>query len=115
MSIFDAIEAGDVESVRALLDAEPALAAARAQDGLSAVLAAQYRHQHDVVAALLAASPPLDVFDAAAVGDVDRLAELLEADPSSANAYAAEGFFPLALAAHFGQPAAVDLLLQRGA
>jgi ankyrin repeat protein len=31
------------------------------------------------------------------------------------NSYAADGFFPLALAAHFGQPAAVQLLLDRGA
>lgn len=115
MDLFAAIQAGDVDAVRAILDADPSLAAARNQAGLSAVLAAQYHHQHEVLAVLLAAGPLLDAFDAAAVGDVDRLAAILDADAALVNAYAPDGFFPLALAAHFRQPAAVRLLLDRGA
>jgi ankyrin repeat protein len=68
-----------------------------------------------MVDALLAAGPELDVFEASAVGDVVRLRTLLDADPSQMNAYATDGFFPLALAAFFGQPEAVRLLLERGA
>jgi ankyrin repeat protein len=113
--LFRAIEAGDAETVRELLDREPTLAAARNESGLSAVLAAIYRHHHEIVSALLAADPGLDVFDAAAVGDVDRLEDLLDADPAQSTAFAPDGFFPLALAAFFGQPAAVRVLLERGA
>lgn len=115
MDIFGAIEARDVEAVRALVGADPSVAAARNDAQLSAVLAATYRHQREIVAVLLAAHPVLDVFDAAAVGDTARLAGILETDPAAVNAYSPDGFFPLALAAHFRQPAAVQLLLDRGA
>jgi ankyrin repeat protein len=44
-----------------------------------------------------------------------RMAALLDAEPEAANAFAADGFTPLALAAFFAQPAAVRLLVGRGA
>ena len=113
--LFSSIEAGDVDRVRQLLGRDPSLASARNEAGLSAVLAARYRGQHEMVSALLDAGPDLDVFDAAAVGAVDRLTQLLDREPALANAYASDGFLPLGLAAFFGQPAAVQLLLQRGA
>ena len=113
--LFDAIAAGDLDGVRRLVADHPAAASARDQNGLPAVLAATYRHRPDIVEALLAAEPELDVFTASAVGDVDRLVDLLDGEPSLATAYAADGFFPLGLAAYFGQPDAVRLLLERGA
>ena len=115
MTLLAAIDAGDVDAVRAQVDADPSVAAARSDDGVSAVRYARYRNQREIVAVLLAARPELDVFDAATVGDVDRLAEILDADPAALNRYAPDGFFPLALAAHFGQPEAVRVLLDRGA
>ena len=65
--------------------------------------------------ALLAADPVLDVFDSAALGRVDRLTEIVDADPSQANAWSADGFTPVGLAAFFGQPEAVRFLIGRGA
>ncbi|MEA2705073.1 MAG: uncharacterized protein QOD63_3018 [Actinomycetota bacterium] len=115
MDLFDAIRAGNVAEVRRILSADPGLAALRRPDGISAVLAARYRQDQDLVDAVLEAAPELDLFDAAALGRVDRLAELLDADPELANAWAPDGFPPLSLAAFFGQPQAVDLLLTRGA
>jgi ankyrin repeat protein len=113
--IFDAIQAGDVERVRAHLAENPSAGSARNEAGLSAVLAAQYRRDDAAVEAILSAGPHLDVFDAAAVGDCERLAALLDAEPSLVNAFASDGFFPLGLAAYFGRPEAVRLLLERGA
>lgn len=49
------------------------------------------------------------------MGDAGRLAELLDAEPALARAYASDGFTPLALSAFFDHPAAVRLLLERGA
>lgn len=115
MDVFEAIDAGDLERVAEIVQQEPAAAGARNQQGLSAVLAAQYRHRRDIVDVLLAAGPELDVFDAAAVGDVHRLQTILDDDPAQLDAYASDGFFPLALAAYFGHPHAVRLLLERGA
>ncbi len=113
--LFDAIEAGNVAHVRQILAGEPDLAGCRNPDGLSVVMSARYRQNQDLVDAVLEAHPELDLFDAAALGRVDRLAELLDADPAQANAWATDGFPPLSLAAFFGQPQAVALLLGRGA
>jgi ankyrin repeat protein len=115
MDIFAAIEAGDSDQVHAIVASDPPAAASRNEAGLSAVLAALYRHDLDSMRAILAANPQLDVFDAAAVGDASRLAELLDAEPALVNAYAADGHFPLGLAAYFGRPHAVRCLLERGA
>jgi ankyrin repeat protein len=76
---------------------------------------AVYRGDGETVAALLAARPELDVFEAAAVGDVSRLGALLAADPSLVNAWADDGFQPLGLACFFGHADAARLLLDRGA
>jgi ankyrin repeat protein len=113
--LFEAIEGGDLERVRKLVADDPACASARNSAGVSAVLTATYRHRPDVVEALLVAAPALDVFAASALGDVGRLTELFDSDPSAVTAFAPDGFFPLALAAYFGRPEAIRLLLGRGA
>jgi ankyrin repeat protein len=64
---------------------------------------------------LLAADPKLDVFEAAAVGRDDRLRELLDEDPSRANAFGDDGFHPLGLACFFGHLETARVLLDRGA
>jgi uncharacterized protein len=113
--IFDVIRAGDKARLEALLAADRKLVDVRNELGHSPVLIAQYHHKHDLVAVLLAAGPTLDVFDAASVGRTERVAELLDADPTLVNAYSRDGFFPLGLAAFFGHPETVRLLLARGA
>ncbi|PYP73872.1 MAG: hypothetical protein DMD41_04070 [Gemmatimonadetes bacterium] len=113
--LFDAIRAGDVARVRGLLATEPGLVNRRNERGHSPVLIAQYHHKSDVVAVLLGAGPELDLFDACAVGRTERVAELLDQDPSQVSAYSGDGFYPLGLAAFFGHPETVRLLLTRGA
>lgn len=82
---------------------------------MTGLLEALYRGDRDAVAELLAADPTLDVFEAAALGHVDRLRELLDEDPSRANAFGDDGFHPLGLALFFGHLEAARLLLERGA
>jgi len=113
--IFEIIRAGDAPRLGTLLAADPALAGARNERGHSAVLIAQYRRQPALVQLLLAARPTLDVWDAAAVGDTERLAQILDQDPSLAGAHSSDGFFPLGLAAFFGHAPAARLLIERGA
>jgi ankyrin repeat protein len=98
-----------------MLKAEPALAGARDAKSVSMVLLALYHQQREVAEALVAANPPLDVFDAAALGRLDRLRELLAGDRNAANAWSTDGFFPLGLACFFRQPEAVRVLLEAGA
>ncbi len=113
--IFESIKAGDVDAVRAAISDDPAAASTRDDNGLSAVRAALYAHKQDVADVLLEAKPELDVFDAAAAGDVDRLTELLDGDGDLVNAYSEDGYTPLHFAAYFSRGPAVRLLLDRGA
>jgi ankyrin repeat protein len=82
---------------------------------LSELLQAVYRGDQATVDELLAADPELDVFEAAAVGRIDRLRALLDEDPTFANAWAEDGFQPLGLASFFGHADAARLLVERGA
>jgi ankyrin repeat protein len=82
---------------------------------VSELLQALYRGDRARADEVLAESPELDVFEAAAIGSTDRLRELLDDDPSLANAFGDDGFHPLGLACFFGHPNAARLLLERGA
>lgn len=115
MDLFEAIRAGDGVQVRALLAGDPAAINRRNDRGHTPVLIAQYHHKHEIVRELLAHDPELDVFDACCVGRTERVAQLLDADPALLNAYNGDGFFPLGLAAFFGHPETVRLLVDRGA
>ena len=57
----------------------------------------------------------LDVFDAAALGRIERLRELLDADPELVAALSDDGFTPLHLACFAGGADAVRLLVKRSA
>ena len=113
--VLAAVTAGDAAAVRHLLDANADLAAARDEQGISAVLTAARLGHDDIVQLLLDANPPLDVHDAAAVGRTRALAELLDADRDATQRTAAGGETALHLAAAFGRKDAVELLLDHGA
>jgi len=67
------------------------------------------------VRSLRAEQPELDVFEAAALGDVERLRALLDEDPALVGAWSVDGFTPLHYAAFFDGAEAVSLLAERGA
>jgi uncharacterized protein len=82
---------------------------------LSPLMQALYEGRTEEAQSLAAARSDLDVFEAAAIGDVDRLRVLLDADPPLSTAWSDDGFTPLHLAAFFGHPEAARLLVERGA
>ncbi len=113
--LIAAVDAGDAETVARLVTADPSLASARGTDGVSALLHARYRFEREVLDALLSADPDMDVFDAAALGHLDRLRARLDEDPARVSAKAADGFTALHLAAFFGKLEAARTLLTAGA
>lgn len=110
-----AVRAGDAERVEAILAAEPELASTRDGDGVSVLMLSRYRSNRAVTDALLAVDPELDVFEAAALGYLDRLRERLEDDPSGARALSPDGYTALHFAAFFAKPEAARILLEAGA
>jgi ankyrin repeat protein len=109
---LEAVKGGDVETVQDRLAREPGLAAARDENGLSAVLLACYHGQAATRDALLAAGPPLDALELAAVGDAGGLQARL---PAELHSRSPDGFTPLHYAAFFGGAEAVRVLLDAGA
>jgi ankyrin repeat protein len=113
--LFAAIRAGDLAGVDRLLTERPYLAGSSDAGGLSAVTVAAYHHRQPILDRILAANPELDRFEAAIVGDLPRLAELLsEADAEPIDQRSADGFTALHLAAYFGR-LRLEELLDRGA
>lgn len=113
--LLDAVKAGDATRVTALVTAEPALANARDEHGLPAVLVALYHRQPAARDALLTAGPEIGVLEAAALGRSDDLRAHLAADPAAIGERSPEGFTPLHLAAFFGGAPAVEVVLAAGA
>jgi ankyrin repeat protein len=113
--LFAAIESGDADLVRSMVGGDPSLASARDQQGVSALMRARYRSDQGLVDALMDAGPTIDVFEAASLGDIERLRELLDGDPSLATEFSGDGFTALHFPAFFGGVDVAALLLERGA
>jgi len=112
---LDAIKAGDLELVKALVTATPALINARAGTGESAILTAVYHRQKEIANLLVARGAPLSLFEACAAGELERVEGLLSGDATGINAYGEDGWTPLHLAAFFGHAKITELLIGLGA
>jgi ankyrin repeat protein len=111
--LIEAVKAGDVNRVRELA---PRDADARDENGVSALMISRYYGAPpEVTTALRDARGDIDVFEAATLGDVDRLRELLDADASLVRAWSPDRGTALHFAVFFGQPETAALLVERGA
>jgi ankyrin repeat protein len=113
--LFQAVQEGDRATVKSLLEAQPALAAAKNEQGLSAVMAAVYSGRNQIRDLLVEHGAAREAHEAAATGQVGRLQELLEKDPGLATLYSPDGFPVVALTAAFGHAAAAKYLVAKGA
>ena len=85
------------------------------EKGPSEIMMALYHGKKDRVNELLASGIELNVYEAAATGQMDRLRKLIAGDPSLVNTHSVDGFTPLGFAVFFGHPEIVDVLLEAGA
>ena len=110
-----AVKDGNGARVRELLAADASLADARDESGVSALMLSRYHGAHDATAAIRAARSHLDAFEAATVGDVETLHDLLHEDAALLDARSPDDATALHFAAFFAQPETARLLVDHGA
>ena len=94
---FAAIRAGDAATARTMLEAEPALATAKNEQGQSPVLAAVYGGRADVRDLLIAHGAHLEFYEAVAAGQLESVEHFVEKDPDLARSFSPDGFPVIAL------------------
>jgi ankyrin repeat protein len=118
-AFFEIVRRGDKQAVDEALAADEGLLQARDEAGLSPVLAAAYaghsRLAEDLAESLAQVPDGLSIFEAAAVGNVAAVRQLLAGDRASIDESGSDGFTPLHLAAYFDRLEVARLLLGRGA
>jgi uncharacterized protein len=116
---FKLLQAGDEDGLRRMLEQDPAASEARDTTGVSLLMHSLYRGRRDLVELIANKKKTLDIFEAAALGRLDRLQEHLHNasnnDASNINSRSGDGFTALHFACFFSQPAAARLLLEGGA
>ena len=105
-TIFELIDAGDAQGVRAVLAADPDAASGHDESGLTVLMRAAYRGG-DVFDVIRAAHPPLEPFDRIIVGESEGL--------PPPDAWTPDGFTPLHIAAFAHNLEAARALLEAGA
>lgn len=105
-----AIQQRDLEAAKAALERDATQATDAIPGGLSPLMFALYNGALEI-AQLLKGFRPLDVFEAAAMNDARRVAELVAAQPQLTQEYSPDGWTPLHLAAFLGSREAVFVLL----
>lgn len=113
------IQRGATVEVADAVAADPTLIHWRDAQGVSALMWSIYSGQTLVRDFLLVEleriGPTLDIFEVAATGNLPALESALAAQPELVQTWSADGWTPLHLAAAFGTPEAVQLLLERSA
>ncbi len=109
------LQAGDADGLRRILQQDPAHSEARDSTGVSLLMHSLYRGRRDFAGLIATKKTALDIFEAAALGRLDRLKQCLRDDPSAINSHSRDGFTALHFACFFGQPDAARLLIEGGA
>lgn len=113
--MIEAVKAGDADGLRGILQNDAEAAAARDEGGDSPLMMALYHGRRDLAELMLSHGRQPDPFEAAALGDADRLRAALDAEPGLVTRFSHDGWTLLHLAGFFGHLEAVPLLLERGA
>ncbi|HUP91243.1 MAG TPA: ankyrin repeat domain-containing protein [Solimonas sp.] len=112
---LNAVKGGEFARVKELVALDAELANLSDHEGVSALLLAAYKRNERIATYLMGLRESLSIWEAAAMGAIEPLRQLLDERPELVNATASDGFLPLGLACFFGHEDAVRLLLERGA
>ncbi|MCE9560061.1 MAG: ankyrin repeat domain-containing protein [Armatimonadetes bacterium] len=111
---FEAIVMGDIASVRFLLEQDQSLTN-ETESGATPILTACYNGQIQIAELLRQYTPKLSIYEAAAMGDIHQLRDLVKTEPALLVTFSKDGFTPLSLACYFGHEQCVTYLLENRA
>ena len=116
---FELLRTGDADGLRQILEQDPAASEARDAAGVSLLMHSLYRGRRDLAELIARKKKALDIFEATALGRLDRIKECLRdtstIDSHSIDSRSKDGFTALHFACFFGQPEAARLLVESGA
>lgn len=126
---FELLQAGDADGLRRLLDQDPDASEAHDANGVSLLMSCIYRGRRDLADLIASKKKVLDIFEAAALGRIERLQQCIREERSrdasamnspsidshSIDSRSKDGFTALHFACFFGQPDAARLLIESGA
>jgi uncharacterized protein len=111
--VFELLKSGDDDGLRRVLEKDPGVSEARDPAGVSLLMQALYRGRRELAELIAAKKKTLDIFEASALGRLDRLKDLR--DGELINSRSRDGFTALHLACFFNQPEAARCLIENGA
>jgi uncharacterized protein len=112
--LTEAIKRGDRARVEALLAEDPS-AAGRTENDITPILLAIYHGKTDIARLLAELGAPVSFGEAVALGDEQRVRQMLAADPSLLRSRTSDGFYAAALAIFFHHGALARWLIEQGA
>lgn len=115
VKIFELVQEGDADKLAEFVQADPSSVRVRNAEGMSPVMLAAYLQRGDLIDIILEAGPPLDFFEAAAIGEDSLVRDILLEDHETVNRQNFDGFTALHLASFFGHEMVVEVLLGAGA
>ncbi|MBD8526127.1 ankyrin repeat domain-containing protein [Pseudomarimonas arenosa] len=114
-AVEKAIADGDLQGIRELLKSSPELALSETSAGVSVLMLALYQGKSAIADLLAEQVDSLPLFEAVALGRLEAVRPLLQADPNRLQAWSSDGFQPLHLAAFFARQPVLNHLLSLGA
>lgn len=113
--ICEIIQKGLNDKLTAILNESPEIINGKTEQGISFFQFAVYCRNNFAVDLLKQNKSQLDLYEAASIGDLDRVKSLIENKPSLVNSYAPDGFTPLGLSCFFGHIDVAKYLIEKGA
>lgn len=113
--LMETIRAGDRAGLERLLAEDAEVMKYRSPNGSSLLSLTAYLGHPELAEVIRKQGVKPDIFEASALGDLQAVQAAVARNRAEANESAPDGFFPLSLAAYFGQGAVVEFLLKNGA
>jgi ankyrin repeat protein len=111
---FELLGRNDFDGLRRLLASDASCAEARDANGVSMLMQVLYRGRRDLAESIADQKNALDIFEAAALGRLDRVRELAQ-NRAVVRSQSPDGFTALHFTCFFRQPEAARILIEASA